>query len=67
MCNDVVIRRFAGTFVLLSLALGSWVSPWWFLFTSFVGVNLIQSTFTGCCPLEKILGRFELFGCRRTA
>ena len=67
MCNDVVIRRFAGTFVLLSLALGSWVSPWWFLFTGFVGVNLIQSTFTGFCPLEKVLGRIELFGCRRTA
>ena len=55
MCNDVVIRRFAGTFVLLSLALGWWVSPWWFLFTAFVGVNLIQSTFTGFCPLGMIL------------
>ena len=66
MCNDVVIRRFAGSFILLSLALGWWVSPWWFLFTGFVGVNLIQSTFTGFCPLEKILARFELFGCRRS-
>ena len=66
MCNDVVIRRFAGTFVLLSLALGWWVSPWWFLFTAFVGVNLIQSTVTGFCPLERILGHFELFGCRRS-
>jgi hypothetical protein len=64
MCNEIVIRRFAGTFILLSLALGWWVSPYWFLFTAFVGVNLIQSTFTGFCPLERILGRFGLFGCR---
>ncbi len=64
MCNDRVIRRFAGTFVLLSLALGWWVSPLWLLFTAFVGVNLIQSTFTGFCLLERVLGRLGLFGCR---
>lgn len=63
MCNDKIIRRFAGSFVLLSLALGWWVSPWWFLFTAFVGVNLIQSTFTGWCLLERILGRMRVFGC----
>lgn len=65
MCNEAVIRRFAGTFVLLSLALGWWVSPYWFLFTAFVGVNLIQSTLTGFCLLERILGRLGLFGCTR--
>ena len=64
MCSDLVIRRFAGTFVLLSLALGWWVSPYWFLFTAFVGVNLIQSTFTKFCPLERILGRLGLFDCK---
>jgi hypothetical protein len=64
MCNELVIRRFAGSFILLSLGLGWWVSPYWFLFTAFVGVNLIQSTITGFCPLERILGRFGLFGCR---
>ena len=63
MCNEMVVRRFAGTFVLLSLALGWWVSPYWFLFTAFVGVNLIQSSITCFCPLERILGRFRLFGC----
>ncbi len=63
MCNDKVIRRFAGSFVLGSLALGWWVSPYWFLFTVFVGVNLIQSTFSGFCLLERILARFRLFGC----
>jgi hypothetical protein len=61
----MIIRRFAGVFVLASLALGWWVSPWWFLFTAFVGVNLVQSSFTGFCPLEKILGRYELCGYRR--
>ena len=38
MCNDRIIRRFAGTFILLSLALGWFVNPAWFLFTAFVGV-----------------------------
>jgi hypothetical protein len=64
MCNEAIIRRFAGTFILLSLALGWWVSPYWFLFTAFVGVNLIQSTITGFCPLERMLGHFGLFGCK---
>lgn len=68
MCNEMVIRRIAGTFVLASLALGWWVSPWWFLFTAFVGFNLFQSSLTGFCPLERILGHFGLFGCvKRTA
>jgi hypothetical protein len=64
MCSEMVIRRFAGTFVLASLALGWFVNPLWFLFTAFVGVNLIQSSITRFCPLERILGRFGLFGCR---
>lgn len=38
--------------VLLSVALAHFVSPWWLLFTAFVGVNLIQSAFTGFCPPE---------------
>ena len=65
MCSELVIRRFAGTFILASLALGWWVSPYWLLFTAFVGVNLIQSSLTGFCPLERMLARFELFGCTR--
>ncbi len=51
------IRLIAGTFVLISLALGHWVSPYWFLFTAFVGVNLVQSTFTRWCLMEQILAR----------
>lgn len=64
MCADHVIRRFAGIFLLVSLALGWWVDPRWFLFTAFVGVNLLQSSFTNFCPLERILGRFGFPGCR---
>lgn len=64
MCDDRIIRRIAGVFVMGSLALGWWVSPLWFLFTAFVGFNLFQSSFTSFCPLERILGRFGLFGCR---
>ena len=63
MCNDRIIRRFAGAFVLVSLALGWWVHPAWLLFTAFVGLNLLQSSFTGFCPLEKILGYFCVAGC----
>jgi len=64
MCDDMVIRRFAGVFVIASVALVWWVSPWFFAFTAFVGANLLQSSFTRYCPLEKILGWFGLFGCR---
>ena len=63
MCNDALIRRIAGLFVMASVALGVWVNPAWFLFTAFVGLNLFQSSLTGFCPLERILGRARLFGC----
>ena len=66
MCNDLIIRRFAGAFVLASLTLGWFVHPAWFLFTAFVGANLLQSSFTSFCPLERMLGRFGVFGCRPT-
>jgi hypothetical protein len=57
MCsNDThyLIRRLAGMFVLVTLALGYWVSPWFFLFTAFVGLNLFQSSFTKWCPIEGV-------------
>ena len=63
MCNDMVIRRFAGVFILLSLVLGWFVHPAWFLFTAFVGANLLQSSFTHLCPLERLLARFGYPGC----
>jgi hypothetical protein len=65
MCDDRIIRRFAGSFVLASLALGWWVNPAWFLFTAFVGANLLQSSFTAFCPLERFLSRFRFPGCAR--
>ncbi len=52
------IRAIAGTFILLSLALGYWVSPYWYLFTAFVGLNLLQSAFTHWCLMEDILKKF---------
>ncbi len=63
MCNSRIINRFAGTFILVSLALGWWVSPAWLLFTAFVGANLLQSSFSNVCPLERILGRAKVLGC----
>ena len=55
-----VIRAIAGTFVLGSLALGHWVSPYWYLFTAFVGLNLLQSSFTKWCLMEKILAKLGI-------
>ncbi len=51
------IRAIAGSFILLSLALGYLYSPYWHLFTAFVGLNLLQSAFTKWCLMEKILAR----------
>ena len=50
-----IIRRIAGAFVLLSVALGYWVSPYYLLFTAFVGLNLLQSSFSRWCLMENIL------------
>lgn len=49
------IRLIAGSFILLSLALAYFVSRYWLLFTAFVGVNLIQSVFSGWCLMEIFL------------
>ena len=51
------LRMVAGTFVLLSVALGIWVNPWFFAFTAFVGANLLQSAFSKWCPMMWILQR----------
>ncbi len=57
---DTALRGIAGLFVLLSLALGYFVHPYWFLFTAFVGLNLFQSAFTGWCPMMMILKKAGL-------
>lgn len=62
MNREHLIRRFAGAFVLVSLALAHWVSPYWLLFTAFVGLNLLQSSFTRVCPLEWVLERAGVGG-----
>ena len=50
-----IIRGIAGTFVLASLALAHWVSPYFYLFTAFVGLNLLQSSVTKWCLMEDLL------------
>jgi len=49
------LRLIAGTFVLLSVTLGYLVSPWFLLFTAFVGLNLVQSAVSGWCPMMSLL------------
>jgi len=52
------LRMIAGFFIVLSLSLGYWVSPYWYLFTAFVGLNLFQSAFTNWCPMMSFLKKF---------
>lgn len=54
---DRAVMAFAGSVVIVSLALAQFVSPWWLLLTLFVGLNLLQASFTGFCPLALILRR----------
>ncbi len=71
MTVDRLIHIFAGSFILLSLALGLEASPlfvskWWLAFTAFVGANLLQSGFTNLCPLATILRKLgvkDVAGC----
>ena len=57
MTVENAVRALAGTFVLLSLGLGYFVHQGFFLFTAFVGANLLQSAFTGICPAALIFKR----------
>lgn len=57
MSIERIVLAVAGIFILLSLALAQWHSPYWLWFTAFVGLNLFQSAFTGFCPLAIILKR----------
>lgn len=63
MTSWQIVRTFAGAFILLSLALGVpgsplFLSQWWLALAVFVGANLLQSSFTRWCPLERILRKF---------
>jgi len=53
--RERIIRRVAGTMVLVSVGLALWGSPYWLALAAFVGLNLMQSSFTRFCPLEIIL------------
>jgi hypothetical protein len=55
MTVERLLRLIAGFFIMLSVALGYWVSPWFYAFTAFVGLNLFQSAFTNWCPMMAIL------------
>ena len=55
MKMEQYIRAIAGTLILISLILGQVHSPYWLFFTAFVGLNLLQSSFTNFCPMEIIL------------
>ena len=72
MSIERYLRLVAGFFVMLSVALGYWVHPAWFLFTGFVGLNLFQSAFTDWCPMMTFLrkagvGASRKSGARATA
>ena len=60
MTIERYLRLIAGTLVLVSLVLGYWVSPYWFLFTGFVALNLVQSAFTNWCPMISILRKLAV-------
>ncbi len=59
---EPALRGIAGAFILVSVALGVWVNPWWFAFTAFVGLNLLQSTFSGWCPMMALLRKVGMQG-----
>ena len=58
---DKAVMRFAGCVVLLSVALTYFFSPYWLLLTAFVGLNLLQASFTGFCPAATV---FKALGCK---
>ena len=65
MSVERYLRMIAGFFVMLSVALGYFVDPAWFLFTWFVGLNLFQSSFTNWCPAMSFLKKLGVESCER--
>ncbi len=63
MTIERALRATAGFFAVLSVALGYWVHPGFFLFTAFVGLNLLQSAFTNVCPAMAIFRKLGLRSC----
>ena len=63
MCRERIVFRVAGILILLGLALGYYISLSWLLLSAFVGVNMLQASFTGFCPLTKILIALKIKPC----
>lgn len=57
---DRAVFAFAGVMTLLSVALTHFVSPWFVLFTVFIGLNLLQSAFSGFCPAAVVFKKLGL-------
>ena len=57
---DRTVMAFAGFMILASLALGRFVTSYFFLLTAFVGLNLLQAAFTGFCPLAMVLKKIGM-------
>ena len=66
MTIERALRLIAGVFVLASLGLGVWHSPYWLLLTALVGLNLLQSGFTDWCPMMWLLEKSGLRRCTNT-
>ncbi|HSW02812.1 MAG TPA: DUF2892 domain-containing protein [Sedimentisphaerales bacterium] len=62
MTVERVLRGIAGAFTLLSVLLARYHSPYWLLFTGFIGLNLLQSAFTDWCPMMTILKKLGVGG-----
>lgn len=60
MTLDRAVMAFAGVMVLISVLLTSFVSPYFLWFTVFIGINLIQSSFTGFCPAAMVMKKLGL-------
>lgn len=60
MSIDRIVLAFAGTVILVSLALAYFYSPLWLWLTAFVGANMLQSAFTGFCPTAIVLKKFGM-------
>lgn len=60
MTLERYLRMIAGIVVLSSLALGHWISAWWYLLTAFAGLNLFQSAFTNWCPMMTFLRKLHV-------
>ena len=59
---DRAVMAFAGVMILASVLLVHFVSPWWLLFTAFIGLNMLQASFTGFCPAAMV---FRALGAKK--